>query len=108
MADRILGMGDVISLVERAQDQFDLDQARKLNKKIAKNKFGLNDFLKQIKQVQKMGSMKDLVGMIPGANKMIGDQEIDEDAFKFIEVIIGSMTPKELSLIHISEPTRPY
>ena len=88
MADRILGMGDVISLVERAQDQFDLDQARKINKKIAKNKFGFDDFLSQIKQVQKMGSMKDLVGMIPGANKVIGDQEIDDDAFKFIEVIV--------------------
>ena len=95
MADRILGMGDVISLVERAQDQFDLEQARKINKKIAKNKFGFDDFLKQIKQVQKMGSMNDLVGMIPGAKKMIGDQEIDDSAFKFVEVIISSMTPKE-------------
>ncbi len=106
MADRILGMGDVISLVERAQDQFDLDQARKLNKKIAKNKFGFDDFLKQIKQVQKMGSMKDLIGMIPGANKMIGDQEIDEDAFKFIEVIISSMTPKERSQPDILDQSR--
>ena len=106
MADRILGMGDVISLVERAQDQFDLDQARKINKKIAKNKFGFDDFLKQIKQVQKMGSMKDLIGMIPGANKMIGDQEIDDDAFKFIEVIIGSMTPKERSQPDIIDQSR--
>jgi signal recognition particle subunit SRP54 len=106
MADRILGMGDVISLVERAQDQFDLDQARKINKKIAKNKFGFDDFLKQIKQVQKMGSMKDLIGMIPGANKMIGDQEIDDDAFKFIEVIIGSMTPKERSQPDILDQSR--
>ena len=106
MADRILGMGDVISLVERAQDQFDLDQARKINKKIAKNKFGFDDFLNQIKQVQKMGSMKDLVGMIPGANKMIGDQEIDDDAFKFIEVIIGSMTPKERTQPDILDQSR--
>ena len=106
MADRILGMGDVISLVERAQDQFDLNQARKINKKIAKNKFGFDDFLKQIKQVQKMGSMKDLIGMIPGANKMIGDQEIDDDAFKFIEVIIGSMTPKERSHPDILDHSR--
>ena len=106
MADRILGMGDVISLVERAQDQFDLDQARKINKKIAKNKFGFDDFLSQIKQVQKMGSMKDLVGMIPGANKMIGDQEIDDDAFKFIEVIIGSMTPKERTQPDILDQSR--
>ena len=106
MADRILGMGDVISLVERAQDQFDLDQARKINKKIAKNKFGFDDFLSQIKQVQKMGSMKDLVGMIPGANKMMGDQEIDDDAFKFIEVIIGSMTPKERTQPDILDQSR--
>ena len=106
VSNRILGMGDVISLVERAQDQFDLDQARKINKKIAKNKFGFDDFLKQIKQVQKMGSMKDLIGMIPGANKMIGDQEIDDDAFKFIEVIIGSMTPKERSQPDILDQSR--
>tara|TARA_A100001011_G_C14303527_1_gene841977 strand:+ start:811 stop:2139 length:1329 start_codon:yes stop_codon:yes gene_type:complete len=106
MADRILGMGDVISLVERAQDQFDLDQARKINKKIAKNKFGFDDFLSQIKQVQKMGSMKDLVGMIPGANKMVGDEEIDDDAFKFIEVIIGSMTPKERTQPDILDQSR--
>ena len=95
MADRILGMGDVTSLVERAQDQFDENQARKISKKIAKNQFGFDDFLSQINQIKKMGSVKDLVGMIPGANKMIGDQEIDEDAFKNIEVIISSMTPKE-------------
>ena len=97
MADRILGMGDVTSLVERAQDQFDENQARKISKKIAKNQFGFDDFLSQINQIKKMGSVKDLVGMIPGANKMIGDQEIDEDAFKNIEVIISSMTPKERS-----------
>ena len=106
MADRILGMGDVISLVERAQDQFDENQARKLNKKIAKNKFGFDDFLSQISQIKKMGSVKDLVGMIPGANKMLGDQEVDEDAFKNIEVIISSMTPKERSFPDLLNPSR--
>jgi signal recognition particle subunit SRP54 len=97
MADRILGMGDVVSLVERAQEQFDEAEARKINKKIAKNQFGFDDFLSQIQQVKKMGNMKDLMGMIPGANKMMGDTEIDDDAFKYIEAIIGSMTPKERS-----------
>ena len=97
MADRILGMGDVISLVERAQEQFDEDEARKLQKKIAKNQFGFDDFLKQINQVKKMGSMKDLVGMIPGAGKAMKDVDIDDDAFKGIEAIIHSMTPKERS-----------
>ena len=97
MADRILGMGDVVSLVERAQEQFDQDQARKINKKIAKNQFGFDDFLSQIEQVKKMGNMKDLIGMIPGAGKMMGDIDIDDDSFKYIEVIIGSMTPKERS-----------
>ena len=106
MADRILGMGDVISLVERAQDQFDENQARKLNKKIAKNKFGFDDFLSQISQIKKMGSVKDLVGMIPGANKMLGDQEVDVDAFKNIEVIISSMTPKERSFPDLLNPSR--
>ncbi|MFV0238330.1 MAG: signal recognition particle protein [Flavobacteriales bacterium] len=95
MADRILGMGDVVSLVERAQEQFDEEEARKLHKKIAKNKFDFNDFLKQIKQIKKMGSMKDLVGMIPGAGKALKDTEIDDDAFKGVEAIIYSMTPKE-------------
>ncbi len=95
MADRILGMGDVVSLVERAQEQFDAEQARKINKKIAKNQFGFDDFLSQIQQVKKMGNMKDLVGMIPGVNKMMSDAEIDEDAFKPIEAMIGSMTPGE-------------
>lgn len=95
MADRILGMGDVVSLVERAQEQFDAEQARKINKKIAKNQFGFDDFLSQIQQVKKMGNMKDLVGMIPGVNKMMPDEEIDEDAFKPIEAMIGSMTPGE-------------
>ena len=97
MADRILGMGDVVSLVERAQEQFDQDEARKISKKIAKNQFGFDDFLSQIQQVKKMGNMKDLMGMIPGAGKMMGDIDVDDDAFKNIEVIIGSMSPKERS-----------
>ena len=97
MASRILGMGDVISLVERAQQQFDEDEARKIQKKIAKNKFGFDDFYKQIQQIKKMGSMKDLVGMVPGLGKNIKDMDIDDDAFKSIEAIINSMTPKERS-----------
>ena len=95
MADRILGMGDVVSLVERAQEQFDQEEARKIHKKIAKNQFGFDDFLSQIQQVKKMGNMKDLMGMIPGANKMMGDVDVDNDSFKHIEAMIGSMTPKE-------------
>ncbi|PKG51202.1 MULTISPECIES: signal recognition particle protein [Olleya] len=95
MADRILGMGDVVSLVERAQEQFDEEEARKLQKKIAKNQFGFDDFLKQIQQIKKMGNMKDLIGMIPGAGKMMKDVDIDDDAFKGIEAIIHSMTVKE-------------
>lgn len=95
MADRILGMGDVISLVERAQAQYDEEEARKLQKKIAKNEFGFDDFLSQIQQVKKMGSMKDLVGMIPGVGKTLKDVDIDDDAFKYIEAIIHSMTPAE-------------
>lgn len=97
MAERILGMGDVVSLVERAQEQFDQEQARRINKKIATNQFGFDDFLSQIQQVKKMGNMKDLMGMIPGVGKMMKDVDIDDDAFKGIEVIIGSMTPKERS-----------
>ena len=97
MADRILGMGDVISLVERAQEQYDEDEARKLQKKIAKDQFGFDDFLSQIQQIKKMGSMKDLVGMIPGAGKAMKDVDIDDDAFKGIEAIIHSMTPLERS-----------
>jgi len=97
MADRILGMGDVISLVERAQDQYDEEEARKLQKKIAKNQFGFDDFLSQIQQIKKMGSMKDLIGMIPGAGKAMKDVDIDDDAFKGIEAIIHSMTPLERS-----------
>jgi signal recognition particle subunit SRP54 len=97
MADRILGMGDVISLVERAQDQYDEEEARKLQKKIAKNQFGFDDFLSQIQQIKKMGSMKDLMGMIPGAGKAMKDVDIDDDSFKGIEAIIHSMTPSERS-----------
>jgi signal recognition particle subunit SRP54 len=96
MAERILGMGDVVSLVERAQQAFDEEEAKKIQQKVKKNSFGFDDFLSQIRQVQKMGSMKDLVGMIPGANKISPD-DIDEDAFKGIEAIIQSMTPKERS-----------
>src|SRR5690554_3194987 len=95
MADRILGMGDVVSLVERAQAQFDEEEARKLQKKIAKNQFGFDDFLNQIQQIKKMGSMKDLIGMIPGAGKALKDVDIDDDSFKHIEAIIHSMTPLE-------------
>ena len=95
MADRILGMGDVISLVERAQEQFDEEQARRIQKKIAKNNFGFDDFLTQIHQIKKMGSMKDLVGMIPGAGKALKGMDIDDDAFKHVEAIIYSMTPDE-------------
>ena len=98
MADRILGMGDVVSLVERAQEQFDEEEARKIQKKIAKNQFGFDDFLKQIQQVKKMGSMKDLIGMVPGAGKALKDVDIDDDAFKGIEAIIHSMTPGERSI----------
>jgi len=95
MADRILGMGDVVSLVERAQEQYDEVEARKLQKKIAKNQFGFDDFLKQIGQIKKMGNMKDLVGMIPGAGKALKDVDVDDDSFKGIEAIIKSMTPLE-------------
>ncbi|MGB0918376.1 MAG: signal recognition particle protein, partial [Flavobacteriales bacterium] len=97
MSDRILGMGDVVSLVERAQEQFDEEKARKLQKKIAKNTFDFNDFLDQINQIKKMGNVKDLMGMIPGMGKAMKDVDIDDDAFKQVEAIIGSMTPKERS-----------
>ncbi len=95
MADRILGMGDIVTLVEKAQEQFDVEEARKLQKKIAKNQFNFNDFLKQIQQIKKMGNVKDLMGMIPGLGKAIKDTDIDDDAFKGIEAIIFSMTPEE-------------
>ena len=97
MASRILGMGDVISLVERAQQQFDEEEARKMQKKIAKNQFGFDDFLKQIQQIKKMGNMKDLMGMIPGMGKALKGVEVDDDAFKGIEAMIKSMTEQERS-----------
>jgi signal recognition particle subunit SRP54 len=109
MADRILGMGDVISLVERAQEQYNEEEARKISKKIAKNQFGFDDFLTQIQQIKKMGNMKDLMGMIPGAGKMMKDVDIDDNAFKNIEAIIHSMTPTERStpnLIDVSRKNR--
>lgn len=95
MADRILGMGDIVSLVERAQEQFDEEEAKRLQKKLAKNTFNFNDFLKQISQIKKMGSLKDVVGMIPGMGKAIKNMDIDDDAFKHIEAIIFSMTAEE-------------
>lgn len=95
MADRILGMGDVVSLVERAQEQFDEEEAKRLQKKIQKNKFDFNDFLKQIEQIKNMGNIKDLASMIPGVGKAIKDIDIDNNAFNGIEAIIRSMTPKE-------------
>lgn len=97
MADRILGMGDVVSLVERAQEQYDEEKARALQKKIAKNQFDFNDFMDQIGQIKKMGNVKDLMGMIPGVGKAMKDVDIDDDAFKGIEAIIQSMTPHERS-----------
>lgn len=95
MADRILGMGDVVSLVERAQEQFDEEQAKKLQRKLARNQFDFNDFLSQIEQIKKMGNIKDLMAMIPGMGKAIKDIDIDDNAFKSVEAIIHSMTPKE-------------
>ena len=97
MADRILGMGDIVSLVERAQDQFDEEEARKLQKKIARNQFNFDDFLSQIQQIKKMGNLKDLAGMIPGVGKAMKNLDMDDDAFKGIEAIIHSMTPDERS-----------
>jgi signal recognition particle subunit SRP54 len=95
MADRILGMGDIVSLVERAQEQFDEDESRRLQKKIAKDEFNFNDFMTQIKQIKKMGNVKDLMGMIPGMGKALRNVDIDDDAFKGIEAIIQSMTQEE-------------
>lgn len=95
MADRILGMGDIVSLVERAQEQFDEDQARKLQQKLIKDQFNFNDFIAQIKQIKKMGNVKDLIGMIPGMGKALKDIDIDDNAFKGIEAMISSMTPAE-------------
>lgn len=95
MADRILGMGDIVSLVEKAQEQFDQEQAQQLQKRIAKNQFDFDDFLSQIRQIKKMGNVKDLMGMIPGMNKALKDEDLDDDAFKNVEAIIYSMTPEE-------------
>ena len=106
MADRIWGMGDVVTLVERAQEQFNEEEARKLSKKIAKNQFDFNDFLSQLQQIKKMGNIKDLVGMIPGVGKAMKDAEINDDAFKGIEAIIGSMTPKERTQPEIMNGSR--
>ena len=109
MADRILGMGDIVSLVERAQEQFDEEEARKLQRKIQKNQFDFNDFLGQINQIKKMGNLKDLASMIPGVGKALKDVEIDDNAFKSIEAIILSMTPKERShpeILNTSRRTR--
>jgi len=97
MADRILGMGDIVSLVEKAQEQYDEEEARKLQKRIAKDQFDFNDFISQIQQIKKMGNMKDLMGMIPGVSKAIKNLDIDDNAFKGIEAIISSMTPAERS-----------
>ncbi|WP_413532115.1 signal recognition particle protein [Empedobacter brevis] len=106
MADRILGMGDVVSLVERAQEQFDEEEAKRLQKKIAKNSFDFDDFLKQIQQIKRMGNMKDLVGMIPGAGKALKDVDIDDNAFKGVEAIIHSMTKKERQNPNIIDNSR--
>ena len=95
MADRILGMGDVVTLVEKAQEQFNVEEARKLQKKIAKNQFNFDDFLAQIQQIKKMGNIKELAGMIPGMGKALKNLDIDDDAFKGIEAIIKSMTVEE-------------
>jgi signal recognition particle subunit SRP54 len=97
MADRILGMGDIVSLVEKAQEQYDSEEARKLQKKIAKDQFDFNDFINQIQQIKKMGNVKDLMSMIPGVGKAVKDLDIDDNAFKSIEAIIRSMTPEERS-----------
>ncbi len=97
MADRILGMGDIVSLVEKAQEQYDSDQARKIQKKLAKNQFDFNDFMSQIQQIKKMGNVKDLAAMIPGMGKALKNMDLDDDAFSGIEAIINSMTPEERS-----------
>ena len=106
MASRILGMGDVVSLVERAQEQFDEEEAAKLQKKIRKNQFDFNDFLNQLQQIKKMGNLKDLMGMIPGVGKMIKDVDISDDAFKGVEAIIRSMTPVERETPDLINGTR--
>ncbi|MCL1867621.1 MAG: signal recognition particle protein [Paludibacter sp.] len=106
MADRILGMGDIVSLVERVQEQYNEAEARRISKKLAKNQYDFNDFLSQIQQIKKMGNMKDLVAMIPGVGKALKDTEVNENSFKGIEAIIHSMTPKERSNPHILNGSR--
>lgn len=106
MADRILGMGDIVSLVEKAQEQFDTDEARRLQKKIAKDQFDFNDFINQIQQIKKMGNVKDLMSMIPGVGKAVKNLDIDDDAFKGVEAIIRSMTPAERSKPEIINGSR--
>lgn len=106
MADRILGMGDIVSLVEKAQEQYDVEEARKLQKKIARDQFDFNDFIAQIQQIKKMGNVKDLVSMIPGVGKAVKDLDIDDDAFKSIEAIIKSMTPEERMNPHLLNGSR--
>lgn len=106
MADRILGMGDIVSLVERAQEQFDVEEAKKLQKKISRNQFNFNDFLGQIQQIKKMGNIKELASMIPGVGKALKDVDIDDDAFKGVEAIIHSMTPKERELPELINGSR--
>lgn len=106
MADRILGMGDIVSLVERAQEQFDAEEAQRIQKKLAKDQFNFNDFLSQIQQVKKMGNLKDLASMIPGMGKALKDIDIDDDAFKHIEAIIYSMTPAERENADLLNGTR--
>jgi len=106
MADRILGMGDVVSLVERAQEQFNEEEARRLQKKIMKDQFDFNDFLGQLEQIKKMGNVKDLMGMVPGMSKAMKDVDVPDDAFKGVEAIIRSMTPKERSTPGILNPSR--
>ena len=106
MADRILGMGDVVSLVERAQEQFDEEEARRLKKKLIKDQFNFNDFRDQINQVKKMGNLKDLASMIPGMGKVLKDIDIPDDAFKQTEAIIDSMTPAERERPEIINPSR--
>ena len=106
MADRILGMGDIVSLVERAQEQYDEEEAKRLQKKIQKNQFDFNDFLAQIHQIKKMGNLKELASMIPGVGKAIKDIDIDDNAFKSIEAIIYSMTPEERTHPEVLNGTR--
>jgi signal recognition particle subunit SRP54 len=106
MADRILGMGDIVSLVEKAQEQYDSEEARKLQKRLAKNQFDFNDFMSQIQQIKKMGNVKDLAAMIPGMGKAMKNMDIDDDAFKGIEAIISSMTPEERTNPQLLNGTR--